>query len=340
MTNLSKFYSKKYLSKIYMFLENLAQELKNKKQVSDSTIQAYLRNLKKLNNDEEIKNLNFLKNVEAVQEKLVNYKENTKRNYLISIVSVLSMNEKPMFKKLHDKYYALMMKKNEDIKKDVKPNELTVKQEENWLDWKDVVSKYNKLEEDVNLFSTKKDLTDSEYNTLLSFAILSLYIHQAPRRNKDYQIMLLTDKYNVDLPKDKNYLDLDNKSFIFNDYKTASKYGTQHVAISDELWKALMKYFKHHPKVSVTKKGVSLKGLEYFLVYKDNSPLDKVNSITRILNKVFDKAIGSSMLRHIYLTGKYGKILEEQKADATHMAHSEAMQKDYIKKPKDITVMF
>jgi len=340
MTNLSKFYSKKYLSKIYMLLENLAQELKNKKQVSDSTIQAYLRNLKKLNNDEEIKNLNFLKNVEAVQEKLVNYKENTKRNYLISIVSVLSMNEKPMFKKLHDKYYALMMKKNEDIKKDIKPNELTVKQEENWLDWKDVVSKYNKLEEDVNLFSTKKDLTDSEYNTLLSFAILSLYIHQAPRRNKDYQIMLLTDKYNVDLPKDKNYLDLDNKSFIFNDYKTASKYGTQHVAISDELWKALMKYFKHHPKVSVTKKGVSLKGLEYFLVYKDNSPLDKVNSITRILNKVFDKAIGSSMLRHIYLTGKYGKILEEQKADATHMAHSEAMQKDYIKKPKDITVMF
>lgn len=340
MTNLSKFYSKKYLSKIYMFLENLAQELKNKKQVSDSTIQAYLRNLKKLNNDEEIKNLNFLKNIEAVQEKLVNYKENTKRNYLISIVSVLSMNEKPMFKKLHDKYYALMMKKNEDIKKDIKPNELTVKQEENWLDWKDVVSKYNKLEEDVNLFSTKKDLTDSEYNTLLSFAILSLYIHQAPRRNKDYQIMLLTDKYNVDLPKDKNYLDLDNKSFIFNDYKTASKYGTQHVAISDELWKALMKYFKHHPKVSVTKKGVSLKGLEYFLVYKDNSPLDKVNSITRILNKVFDKAIGSSMLRHIYLTGKYGKILEEQKADAVHMAHSEAMQKDYIKKPKDITVMF
>ena len=92
-----------------MFLENLSQELKNKKQVSDSTIQAYLRNLKKLNNDEPIKNLNFLKDTEAVQQRLANYKENTKRNYLISIVSILSMNEKPMFKKLHDKYYALMI---------------------------------------------------------------------------------------------------------------------------------------------------------------------------------------------------------------------------------------
>lgn len=322
------------------FIESLFTELKTKKNVADSTIQVYLRNLKKLNNDEPIKNFNFLKDVEAVQKKLANYKENTKRNYLISIVSILSMSDKPMIKKLHDKYYALMMKKNEDIKKDTKPNELSETQDKNWISWDDVNAKYKELEKQVDEFYQKKELTDQEYNTLLSYAILSLYIHQSPRRNKDYQIMLITDKYNVDLPKDKNYLDVASKTFIFNDYKTANKYGTQHVSISEDLWKALMKYFKHHPKVSLTKKGVSLKGLEYFLVYKDNSPLDKVNSITRILNKVFDKAIGSSMLRHIYLTGKYGKILEEQKKDANNMAHSEAMQKDYIKKPKDITVMF
>jgi hypothetical protein len=232
-----------------------------------------------------------------------------------------------------------MMKKNEDIKKENKPNELSDTQEKNWISWKDVLSKYQELSSAVDEFVTKKSITEQEYNLLLSYTILSLYVHQAPRRNKDYQIMLLTNKYNVDLPKDRNYLDVENKSFIFNDYKTASKYGTQHVAISDDLWKALMKYFKHHPKVNVTKKGLSIKGMEHFLVYFNNAPLDKVNSITRILNKVFDKAIGSSMLRHIYLTGKYGKVLEEQKADASNMAHSEAMQKDYIKKPKDIVVM-
>ena len=322
------------------FIESLFTELKTKKNVADSTIQVYLRNLRKLNNDEPIKNFNFLKNVDDIQAKLADYKENTKRNYLISIVSILSMSEKPMIKKLHDKYYALMMKKNEDIKKDTKPNELTETQDKNWISWDDVTAKYKELEKQVDEFYEKKQITDQEYSILLSYAILSLYIHQSPRRNKDYQIMLITDKYNVDLPKDKNYLDLSSKTFIFNDYKTANKYGTQHVSISNDLWSALLKYFKHHPKINVTKRGVSLKGLEYFLVHKDNSALDKVNSITRILNKVFDKAIGSSMLRHIYLTGKYGKILEEQKADAVHMAHSEAMQKDYIKKPKDITVMF
>jgi hypothetical protein len=320
------------------FMESLTQEMKEKKQLSDSSIQAYLRNLRKLNNDEVFKNFNFLKDVAVIQRRLEGYKENTKRNYLISIVSVLSLSTKPAVKKLHDKYYELMMKKNEQINKDVNPNELTETQEKNWMSWKQVKDKYDELEKDVDSFYKQKTITESQYNTLLGYVILSLYIHQAPRRNKDFQVMLLTNNYNIDLPKDRNYLDLENKSFIFNNYKTASKYGTQHVAISDDLWNALLKYFKYHPKLSVTKKGVSTKTLEYFLVYKNNAPLDKVNSITRILNKVFDKAIGSSMLRHIYLTGKYGEVLENQKKDALDMAHSESMQKDYIKKPKPIIV--
>ena len=58
----------------------------------------------------------------------------------------------------------------------------------------------------------------------------------------------------------------------------------------------------------------------------------------RILNKIFDKAIGSSMLRHIFLTDKYGETLDKQKEDAKNMAHSEGQQKDYIKKVKPIMV--
>jgi hypothetical protein len=101
-----------------------------------------------------------------------------------------------------------------------------------------------------------------------------------------------------------------------------------------------MKYFNYHPMVTMTKKIPKVKEATYFLTHRDNSPLDKVNSITRILNKVFDKAIGSSMLRHIYLTGKYGEVVKNQAQDALDMAHSEGMQKDYIKKPKPIIVDF
>jgi hypothetical protein len=321
-----------------LFREKLINDLKEKKQLSDSSIKAYIRNLTKLNKDELFKNFNFLKDVDVILRRLSSYKENTKRNYLISVVSVLSISEKPILKKLHDKYYNLMMKKNEEINKDVNPNELTETQEKNWISWDEVKGKYDNLEKDVDSFYKNKVLTEPQYNELLAYTILSLYIHQAPRRNKDYQIMKLTNNYKAD-SKEFNYLDLTKKQFIFNSYKTSSKYGSQIINISDDLWKALVKYFHHNDNVTFKSKEPRVNSECMFLVYRDKRPLDKVNSITRILNKIFDKAIGSSMLRHIFLTDKYGKTLDEQLKDAKDMAHSQGQQKDYIKKPKSIVVV-
>lgn len=325
------------------FMENIEKQLKEKKNLSDSSIKVYLRNLKKLNKDEGFKNFNFLKDADIIQRRLDIYKENTKRNFLISIVSVLSLSDKPVIKKLHDKYYNLMMKKNEQINKEIDPSELTEVQDKNWISWTDVKKQYADLEKKVNEFCEEKHISDAQYNILLSYVILSLYIHQSPRRNKDYQIMKLTNNYNATLSKDNNWLDLSKKEFIFNSYKTSSKYGLQRIPINDELWKVLLKYFKHH-KLTGKKKGIPIvlenDNDDWFLIHKDGSPLDKVNSITRILNKIFNKAIGSSMLRHIFLTDKYGGVLENQKKDANDMAHSEGQQKDYIKKVKPIVVAF
>lgn len=325
------------------FMENIELQLKEKKNLSDSSIKVYLRNLKKLNKDEGFKNFNFLKDADVIQRRLEIYKENTKRNFLISIVSVLSLSDKPVVKKLHDKYYNLMMKKNEQINKEVDPNELTEVQDKNWISWGDVKKQYAELEKKVDDFYKEKHISEAQYNILLSYVILSLYVHQAPRRNKDYQIMKLTNNYNASLSKEYNWLDLSKKEFIFNSYKTSSKYGIQRIAIGDELWKVLLKYFKHH-KLTSFRKGIPTLNEndndDWFLIHKDGSPLDKVNSITRILNKIFNKAIGSSMLRHIFLTDKYGGVLENQKKDANDMAHSEGQQKDYIKKAKPIVVAF
>jgi hypothetical protein len=325
------------------FMENIEKQLKEKKNLSDSSIKVYLRNLKKLNNDNGFKNFNFLKDTAIIQRRLDIYKENTKRNFLISIVSVLSLSDKPVVKKLHDKYYNLMMKKNEEINKDVNPNDLTEVQDKNWISWSDVRKQYDELEKKVDEFYKEKHISDAQYNILLSYVILSLYIHQSPRRNKDYQIMKLTNNYSATSSKDNNWLDLSKKEFIFNSYKTSSKYGSQRIPIGDALWKVLLKYFKHH-KLTGTKKGIPVLNSndndDWFLIHKDGSPLDKVNSITRILNKIFNKAIGSSMLRHIFLTDKYGEVVDNQKKDANDMAHSEGQQKDYIKKTKPIVVAF
>ena len=73
------------------FTNSVAKQLKEKKGLSDSSIKAYMRNLQKLNKDEPFKNFSFLKEPDVIQRRLSGYKENTKRNYLVSIVSPLTL---------------------------------------------------------------------------------------------------------------------------------------------------------------------------------------------------------------------------------------------------------
>jgi hypothetical protein len=69
-----------------------------------------------------------------------------------------------------------------------------------------------------------------------------------------------------------------------------------------------------------------------FLVYDDGKPLDKINSITRVLNGIFKKNIGSSMLRHSYLSSKYGSVRQDMADDAKAMSHSIGTQQtNYVK---------
>lgn len=298
------------------------------KGLAPSSIKLYLRNLEKLNGDEPLKNLNFLKDPTAIQEKLTKYKENTKRGYLISICSVLSLDKKTKPKqKLYDEYFKLMMDKNTELKSEEKENVKSETQEKNWMDWKDVEAKYKELEGKVNAFKDKKEINEHQYDTLLQLVVLSLYVLLPPRRN-EYQYMYVVNT--VPANGTDNYLDVAKKQMVFNRFKTSKKEGSVTIDVQEQLQQVISTYLKFHPLI----KGKITKKLQPtpFLVYHSGEPLDKVNSITRILNKIFGKKVGSSMLRHSYLSGKYGNIQEEQKADASAMSHSVSQQKDYIKK--------
>jgi len=50
--------------------------------------------------------------------------------------------------------------------------------------------------------------------------------------------------------------------------------------------------------------------------------LDNSNDITKILNKVFKKNVGASMLRNMYLTNKYGDVIDNLKDDVKNMSTS------------------
>lgn len=304
------------------------------KGLAQSSIKLYLRNLEKLNDNQPLKNLNFLKDPASIQEKLAKYKENTKRGYLISICSVLSLDKdsKPK-KKLYDQYFQMMMDKNKELKGEEKENVKSETQEKNWMDWKEVEEKYEELEKKVSAFKDQKALNEHQYNTLLQYVVLSLYVLLPPRRN-EFQKVMVAKSATEQSPTDTNWLDLDRQRFILNKFKTAKKEGQKVIEMPDSFVRVLSRYLKFHPLVKGKK--ITNKTEPFpFLVYYDGSPLDKVNSITRILNKVFGKKIGSSMLRHSYLSSKYGDVQEEQKKDAEAMSHSTGQQKDYIKVDKE-----
>jgi hypothetical protein len=309
------------------FKDELVEKLKGKN-LSESSIKLYIRNLEKLNGG-ELKDFKFLKNVEAVLDILKGYKDNTKRSILISIVSILGCcpDDKKIVK-LKQKYYDLMLKKNDEIKEKA-TDEATEEQKENWISWDDVKKRFDELKKEVEESTNNTVvLSKPSYETLLYYMILALYIHNQPRRNKDYQYMNIVFKSNDKLPKDKNYLSYSDNKFIFNVYKTSKKYGQKVEDINEELKKCIDLYLKFHPKI----KGKVKKNTDTpFLVGYDGNPLSQVNSMTKIFNKIFNKKISSSALRHIFLSDKYGDVVKEMKEDADKMGHSVQQQKEYIK---------
>jgi hypothetical protein len=126
-----------------------------------------------------------------------------------------------------------------------------------------------------------------------------------------------------------NYLDLKNRQLIFNNYKTDHKYNTIQIPIEPDLKGVIQSYLKHHPQKSKLK---NKKHDVHFSVWMDGEPINKSGDITKISNKIFGRNIGSSMLRNIYLTSKYGTMMTDLKKDTTDMGTSvDVAMNTYIK---------
>ena len=317
-----------------MDLNTLIQAKFKEKNLSEKTINLYLRNLEKLNDGDKIKNLNFLNDTDIIIEKLNKYKGNTQRIYLISIVSTLGLfKDTKKYKKLYDKYYLLMKNKDNELK-NVPTDEMNENQQESWISWDKLMEDYNKLKEKVLINIKNKTISDKHDKYLLPFIVLSLYTLIEPRRNQDFQYLYVVNKYDESLKDDKNYLDLENKQFIFNIYKTQKKHGSQHINIPNDLFENILLYLNNYPLKNEYKNIKKSKKVIPLLVDANGDPLKQVNSITRILNKI-SNGLSSSLIRHIYITYKLAPTINKLEKIASNMGHTVEMQRDYI---KDIVV--
>jgi integrase len=286
--------------------------------IQEQTARLYARNLHALNMNKPITTITFLKDPDRVMQKIGHLRPTTQRTYIIGIVSFLKSLSEPKARKLADLYVSLMNDYNARLRTS---NDKTDAEKDNWMTAEEVQGAYDALRVDAeDVAKKRRALQRPEYDTLLKYLILSLYTLIPPRRNADFQKMkILTDE-----PQDmqNNYIDIENTKFIFNNYKTAKAYKTQIVDIPDELMDVVRMYLRH----ANTSSG-------YLVVNYEGQPFQSVNAITRILNSIFKRRVGSQMLRKMFHTNKYAAVLDELDEDARKMGHSiDVIKSHYLKK--------
>jgi hypothetical protein len=286
------------------------------KNITKSSLNLYMTKLRILNDNKPIKNLNYLYNIDNIKSKIEKYKPNTRRTYIISIVSVLKCltapDKKPVkkLKKLFNDYTTIMNDYNNKLK-----NQTEITEGTKVLDKDEIENTYNDVKDKaLQKNASKQDQQD--------YLILSLYHLQPPRRNKDYIYMKVVNKYDNDLSKDYNYYD--GSKFYYNVYKTRGKYQEQIIEVPKELKIIINNYIKKN----------NINNDEFLLTDKNNKDLTKnTNSMTNILNRIFKSKVGSSMLRRSFLTNKYAKERDELNNDVEAMGTSSNVAlNNYIKK--------
>ena len=290
------------------FRENIETELKEKRpNLNPSSLKTYVSILfnlnKKLNPDNET--LDWFNEDVQILEHLKEKSPQTRKTVL-SALFVLTSNENYQSQMIDD------CKLTNEMYKSQKKSQ---KEEDNWMNLSEIKEIYDNLYQRVSLMFSQKLIAD--YTTINNFILLGSLggvSGLSPRRSKDYTEM-----------KIKNYTNEDNYykagKFYFNVYKTATDYGEQVIDVKQkapEFYKILNKWVKINPT-------------EYLLFSSNKQKLTSPQ-ITRMLNKLLGKNVSSSMLRHIYLTEKYGDIQNEMEQTSKDMAHSSNMQSLYIKK--------
>jgi len=295
------------------FMDGLKQSLTSEK-LSQKTIEMYLIKLRILNDNKPFDSLAFLKAKPTIKSKLEAIaNDNTRKSYVASIVAILNRQKGKTWEAINN-YYRVLFAKERSIFAEKPTSEKTETQKENWLTWDEVKAVFDKLKGSAEDVVKKPRMSNADRKVIENYMILALYVLQPPRRNDWYYTVI--GKGDDDK---KNYVDMKDGKYYFNNFKTA-KSGKEVIDVPDEIMPVLKWYIKH----------MNLNEGDY-LLFPDDDVRTNSNRMTKSLNSILGKKVGASMLRHIYLSNKYGKVLNEQEEDANFMAHSVGTAKTYIK---------
>lgn len=285
---------------------------KNKPTLGASSIKTYRSTLnslhKKCFNKREIEIKDF--DEDCVLDYLRNLEWN-KRNTQLS--ALLSFSNRP-------EYLEMMRSDKAPRKEHFTSQKKNEKQEENMIPFEEVRQKLYELKLSADLaYKTMERINVSNpmeyYQKIQDYVLLALTsgIYIPPRRSQDWVMKL------KNVEEGDNHIDLKKNKFVFADYKTQKNYGVQTVDMPKELKAILTKWIKINPS-------------DYLFFNNKNVPLNQ-STIAKKLNKIFEKNISTSMLRHIYLTERYGNInLRDLSDTAEEMGTSALRALEYVRR--------
>jgi len=304
--------------------KELIEYIKDNRKIRDISLKTYLGNVRKLNDNKAIDDLKFLRKTSFIMEKLKDYKLPTQRNYLTSILVILTKQKK--YIKECEIYKTRLKKLNDEYNIHINSHEKTEKEDKNWTSLKDLkknVFNYYKREIAERGLNTKTNLTSKEFDLYQRFVVVSLYMLLPPVR-LDYANMIVVNSRADMNNKNKNYLlnlSRNKKYFYINEYKTADKHGEIEIKIPPPLNTILNQWLKINDN-------------ENLLLNKGSSPMS-ANVLSKYITKAFapsGKNISLNMLRKFWISESVDlEALKRRKALANSMQHDLNTQETYIK---------
>jgi hypothetical protein len=296
----------------------------NKPTLSQSSIKTYLSGIRTLGQKLDI-TLNKPEDFVIHKDKLIKHLKDmdglqngkTKLSGIMAILKPINVDDQEKLdKETKDaikEYGNLMMLLKKRFDETAMDQEMNTVQKANFLPWNEITDIYNRLRKVAEpLFKIEpKHASNDIIDILLHYVLLSLYVLIPPRRSLDYTVMKVKNFDEGENSKDNYLLDIKGKwVFVFNNYKNASRLGRQSVELSTPLKKIIKNWLKFNTQS------------DYLIPNKLGRQVQP-NKINSMLNEIFKRNIGASLLRHSYITSKYGKIdLNEMHEDAEKMGQS------------------
>jgi len=242
------------------------------------------------------------------------YKPNSRKTRLAAFV-VLIDDKTNTHKAILDKFRkevfdcaGVVMKREEEQK-------LNESQEKAFMPWEDVMKVYQRLKgETAPLW--RSNVSNVNKTRIRDFVLLSMYVLIPPRRSADYYNFKIRD---IDRKKDNYVVD---DQLVFNSYKNSAKIGQQEVKAPKEL-------------IDLIHKWTKINKSEWLIPSNSGTQMSQTG-LTGILNRVFGRKISSSMLRHIYLTKRYGDVDLQDLNETTRKMGSNVIERTlkYVRKEK------